>query len=210
MLTLADVEATLKRLADDRPVFHSEADFQHALAWSLREQFPDLAVRLEYPLPSESGRAYADIWLPTREGPIVLELKYWKRNLQVTIDGEEFNLGDQDARDLCRYDFIKDVTRVERLVAEDYARGGAVIAITNDPGYWSQGRRGTFDAEFRIQEGRRLTGTLRWDSETGDGTKRGREPDLRLLGEHRVVWQHYSTVGAGGYPEFRYLFLPVE
>ena len=109
-----------------------------------------------------------------------------------------------------RYDFIKDVTRVERLVAEGHARAGAVIAITNDPGYWSQGRRGTFDAEFRIQEGRRLTGTLRWDSETGDGTKRGREPDLRLLGEHRVVWQPYSTVGAGGYPEFRYLFLPVE
>ena len=100
MLTLADVEATLKRLADDRPVFHSEADFQHALAWSLREQFPDLAVRLEYPLPSEGGRAYADVWLRTPEGPIVLELKYWKRNLQITIDGEEFNLPDQGAQDI--------------------------------------------------------------------------------------------------------------
>ena len=31
MLTLADVEATLKHLAEGRPIFHSEADFQHAL-----------------------------------------------------------------------------------------------------------------------------------------------------------------------------------
>ena len=210
MLTLADIEETLKQLAHDRPVFHSEADFQHALAWLLRERFPDLAVRLEYPLPSESGRAYADIWLRTPEGPIVLELKYWKRNLQATIDGEEFSLGDQDARDLCRYDFIKDVTRVERLVAEGHARAGAVIAVTNDPGYWSRGRQGTFDAEFRIQDGRRLTGTLRWHPETGPGTRRGREADLRLLGEHQAAWPPHSTAGAGGYPEFRYLFLPVE
>ena len=210
MLTLADIEATLKRLAGDRPVFHSEADFQHALAWGLRERFPGLPVRLEYPLPSARGRAYADIWLPTPEGPVVLELKYWKRDLRVTIDGEMFTLGNQDARDINRYDLIKDITRVERLVDAEHARAGAVIAITNDPGYWRKGRPNTVDADFRIHDGRRLTGTVGWADAAGDGTTRGREAPLTLRGVYQPAWQPYSKVARGRFTEFRYLLLPVD
>ncbi len=210
MLTLADVEATLKQLAHERPLFHSEADFQHAVAWLLRERFPDLAVRLEYPLPSESGRAYADIWLRTAQGPIALELKYWKRNLQVTLDGEEFNLRFQGAQDLARYDFLKDVSRVERLVAEKRARAGAVIAITNDHLYWQEGRPNTVDADFRIHEGRRLSGTMRWSDAASAGTTQSREAPITLGGEYRPAWKHYFTVDGQQYGEFRYLFLSVE
>lgn len=35
---LFDVPALLGRLASERPVFHSEADFQHALAWALHQE----------------------------------------------------------------------------------------------------------------------------------------------------------------------------
>ncbi len=210
MLTFADIEATLKYLAGDRPIFHSEADFQHALAWSLHQRFPGLAVRLEYPLPLEGGRAYADIWLPTPEGPVVLELKYWKRKLQITLDGEEFNLGDQDARDINRYDLIKDITRVERLVDAEHARAGAVIAITNDPGYWRKGRPNTVDADFRIHDGRRLTGTVGWADAASDGTKQSREAPLTLRGVYQPAWKPYSKVARGRFTEFRYLFLPVD
>jgi hypothetical protein len=31
-----------------RPLFHSEADFQHALAWRLQEQHRQISIRLEY------------------------------------------------------------------------------------------------------------------------------------------------------------------
>ncbi|MCY3918487.1 MAG: hypothetical protein OXG38_01615 [Chloroflexi bacterium] len=210
MLTLADVEATLKQLAHERPVFHSEADFQHAFAWGLRERFPDLRVRLEYPLPSESGGAYADIWLPTPEGPVVLELKYWTRETRVTWADEEFSLRDQSANDIRRYDFLKDVSRVERLVADKRARAGAVIAITNDHLYWQEGRPNTVDAEFRIHEGRRLSGTMRWSDAASAGTTQSREAPITLRGEYLPAWRPYSTVPGGPYGEFRYLFHTVE
>lgn len=42
-MTAAMVEASLGRLAARRPVFHSEADFQHALAWQLQLDHPTLA-----------------------------------------------------------------------------------------------------------------------------------------------------------------------
>ena len=92
-------------------------------------------MRLEYPLSWENGRACADILLRTPEGPVVLELKYWKRGLQVALEGEECALQNQGAHDVSRYDFVKGLVRIERLVAERYARAGAVLASANDPGY---------------------------------------------------------------------------
>ena len=160
--------------------------------------------------PSESGRAYADIWLRTAQGPVALELKYWKRNLQVTLDGEEFNLPFQSAQDINRYDLLKDVSRVERLVDAERARAGAVIAVTNDPGYWQEGRPNTVDAEFRIHEGRQLTATMVWAETASAGTKRGREAPITLRDKYRPAWKHYFAVDGQQYGEFRYLFLPVE
>ena len=34
-------------LARVRPLFHSEADFQHAFAWQLHSAHPDARIRLE-------------------------------------------------------------------------------------------------------------------------------------------------------------------
>lgn len=209
MLAIADVEETLRTLSGERPIFHSEADFQHALAWSLRERFDDIGVRLEFPLPWEDGRAYADIWLRTPEGPVVLELKYWKRELRVTLADEQFMLRNQAAQDLGRYDFVKDLARIERLVSGEHARAGAVVAITNDQGYWRRGRRGTVDADFRLHEGRWLSGNLRWAPHTG-GTRLGRDDALNVAGTHDVRWKPYSQMGEERAGEFRYLFIGIE
>jgi hypothetical protein len=51
-----EVAEILSRLAKKRPIFHSEADFQHALAWEVRGMHADADIRLEVPVPLE-GRA---------------------------------------------------------------------------------------------------------------------------------------------------------
>ena len=72
------ISSLIEDLSLLRPVFHSEADFQHALAWHIREVMPDCQVRLEFkPFPAE--RVYLDIWLPTLGTAI--ELKYLTRKL---------------------------------------------------------------------------------------------------------------------------------
>ena len=56
-MVVVDIQAAMQRLAPVRPVFHSEADFKHALAWALQEGSPTLRVQLEYrPFPDK--RAY--------------------------------------------------------------------------------------------------------------------------------------------------------
>ena len=48
-----NVTSLMDAPARDRPVFHSEADFQHALAWCIHEAIPDGGCRLEFkPFPA--------------------------------------------------------------------------------------------------------------------------------------------------------------
>jgi hypothetical protein len=46
--------AILGALALKRPIFHSEADFQHAVAWEIHSRRPELSVRLEFRPPHMS------------------------------------------------------------------------------------------------------------------------------------------------------------
>jgi hypothetical protein len=48
-----DAVTMLSLLAERRPVFHSERDFQHALAWQIQLAYPEAQIRLE-PRPRRS------------------------------------------------------------------------------------------------------------------------------------------------------------
>lgn len=201
---MRDVEELLASLAQERPVFHSEADFQFALAWAWQRRWPDAAIRLEYRIALAGERAYADLWIRDGDVTTYVEVKYWKRSLETTVGGESFSLGNQAAQDLSRYDFIKDLARVERVVEAGHATRGLVIALTNDQGYWNDPRPGTVDAAFRLHEGRTLLGELAWAEHAGLGTTATRRAILRIGGEYRCHWQPYSNLGVRG-GEFRYL-----
>lgn len=202
------LDDVLKDLAAQRPVFHSEADFQHALAWAIHEADPDIPIRLEYkPLLDE--RLYLDVWLG-REPPIAIELKYATRSLDVTVSRERFILKDQAAQDWTRYDFLKDVTRLERIATVLPGASGFALLLTNDHLYWRcGGRPDTVDAAFRLHEGRKVSGELRWLAHAGAGTTSGREQPIDLRARYDLAWRPYSNVGAGAYSELRYLLVAV-
>lgn len=205
----SDVADVLSELASHRAVFHSEADFQFALAWQWQQRAQEAKIRLEYPLPSEDRRTYADLWIQEAGITSYLELKYWKRGLRVISSGERFNLVDQGAHDISRYDFLRDLKRVERMVRSGHANRGAVVALTNDPLYWTAGTGDTVDADFRLHDGRLLSGELAWGPDAGTGMTKGREQSLRFVGAYRCHWLPYSQL-PGQYGEFRYLCLAVE
>ena len=191
-------------LARTRPVFHSEADFQFALAWRIREA-TGLGVRLEYPrIPKE--RVYLDIWLP--EVMTAIELKYFKKKLDIEVGGERFALADQSAQDINRYHFVRDIERVEG------AGGGIVVALTNDPNYWTRGsKENPIDAEFRLHEGRTLPANKRlaWARHAATGRNK---PPVRLQHSYPLAWRNYGPPLAGaadaGSRHFRYLMVEVQ
>ena len=63
--TTLDIVHVMSELAGTRPVFHSEADFQHALACCIHSSLTDGDARLEYK-PDPIKPVYLDLWLAHR------------------------------------------------------------------------------------------------------------------------------------------------
>ena len=57
---MIDITDVLDELSKNRPVFHSEADFQHALGWKIHEKYPDFNIRLEKRVNLNANEIYLD------------------------------------------------------------------------------------------------------------------------------------------------------
>ena len=143
---MIDWQTIIHQLSAERPIFHSEADFQHALAWKIHEMHPEVKVRLEY-RPFATERLHVDLWLGCSKIVVAVELKYLTRRIRAQVNEEEFNLSNQAAQDIRRYDFVSDLVRLERICDTGKATTGYAILLTNDQAHWQEsGRFGTADS----------------------------------------------------------------
>lgn len=189
---MLDVRGCLEELKNERPVFLSEADFQHALAWKVHEKNPSAKIILEYPVRESGKTKHMDIVVFLDGCRCAIELKFKTKEDEVTIYGEPFELSNQSAQDLGRYDFCKDIERVEK-----FGKGYAVL-LTNDELYWKPGRTNTNDAPFRLNPERgAIHGRLK-------GSIKEREGEIILRGTYPLEWKPYSSDG------FCYLLLEVQ
>ncbi|MET8036684.1 hypothetical protein ACFWA4_25960 [Streptomyces sp. NPDC060011] len=201
---LGDVMAQLARR---RPIFHSEADLQHAFAQSLWELAPDVRSRLEVPQRAEDKAEYLDLLCIGPSVSTAIEFKYFTRRWAgaAGTPAEEYELKDHAAADLARLHFVRDIVRLERFCRRSDQNGFAIL-LTNAASLWSvpgRGREQSRDRDFRIHEGRELVGKLLWAEGTYEGNT------CTLHGRYPLRWEPYSQqAGAGG--EFRYLVVPVS
>ena len=202
------MDALLTGLAVERPVFHSEADFQHSLAWQAHLQYPTAQIRLERPI----GRLHMDMCCVIDDQTYVFELKYKTCAATFSIAGEEFHLQNHGAYPPSRYDFVKDLARLEAVVrnSEQLVFGFAIL-LTNDRAYWSDPQRtGGVSAAFGIHEGKRILGEVDWGPATSPGTKKNREQAITLAAEYLMRWRDYSNLDARAQSRFRSLCVPVS
>ncbi|XVS61868.1 hypothetical protein ACQPYE_26730 [Actinosynnema sp. CA-299493] len=187
----------LSGLARARPVFHSEADLQHALAWQAHLLHPHVQVRLEIrPDPAVRERLDLLLYRPDLGRSTAIEVKYWKKRWSGTVAGERFDLPNQGAHDIRRYDFLKDISRVERFVAARAGCDGLVLLWSNDDLDWRPPTtfRATAADAFRIHEDATLSGERAWSAQAGAGTTKGREQPITLTGHYRMVWRDFSML----------------
>jgi hypothetical protein len=208
-----DLPDLVRGLARRRPVFHSEADLQQALAWQAHLAYSDIQVRLEVriPEPSRPGhRERVDLLIRGDNGLLAVEVKYLTDALSVVHDGEVFELLRQGAQDISGYDVVKDVFRVEHFVRTGFCVAGAVLVISNDPSYWTDPAHGrsTNAAAFRLYDGSTLSGERAWGDRAAASTRTGRETPLVLAGTHTLRWADFSLLpGVRG--RFRSLLIEV-
>lgn len=205
-----DIKLVLDRLWACKRIFVSEADFQFSLAWQIKAAYPDAEIRLEY-IPWQFDRGmHIDILVLLNGKMIPIELKYKTKHIAGSIQGEEIYLKDHSAHDCGRYDFLKDVQRLEEVsgcgiypIEEAYA-----VLLTNDPAYWRPSSKPSpVDQQFRIHEGAVISGARRWGEGAGAGTIRSREGAIELRGTYCITWQDYNPVDAC---QFKYCVVRVN
>ena len=203
---MLEPERIMTALAKIRALYHSEADFQHAFAWQLHRSSPEWNIRLEVPVRTSSGSIHLDLLARSAAGEVAIELKYKTRALATVLQGEQFNLVSHSAQDLGRYDFFKDLSRVETFAASGPNRSGYVIFLTNDSAYWKPpGSLAYGYAAFTMHEGCSALGNLAWSERASEGTRKGRQSAIELQGNYSLTWAEYSSVPARSYGNFRYL-----
>ena len=202
-----DMNSGREALAESSPVFHWESDFKHALSWQIQQTDPSLRIRQEVGnLIEGPDRRYMDTWLP--DSGTAIELKYLTRAAVIVHEDEEFRLQDQSAQDSRRYDFCLDIARLEGIVRSEKAAAGNAILLTNDHLYWNPPNKAEAnDADFVIDEKRKITGTPAWSPRAGRGTINGRENPVEIRGRYQARWREYFDPEGTGYTWFRYLLL---
>ncbi len=201
-----NIASVLAALTVSRRLFQSEKDFQLHLAWEMKSL--GCEVCLEYDPVCFDGNAAIDI-LVVKPELVAVELKYRTRLFSHESVGHSFALKNHAAEDVSRYDFWKDVWRLETVVHSGKASRGFAIFLTNNRGYWQPGREGTADAHFRMNEGRLVSGRLAWSPRASEGTMKGREGQIDLRGQYGLRWAEYSKL-PGDNGVFRYLLVEVS
>lgn len=210
-----NVSQIMEMLSRARPVFYSEADFQHAFAWQVHLQNPNYIIQLEYPIsPGQEADEYLDVLVSDSKNKVAVELKYKTSTLLAPIGGDIFLLKSHGAQDQGRYDFLKDVQRLEKYLSDNPNSIGYAIFLSNDSSYWKPGRNEkTVCDDFRLTEGRNISATLNWGESAGKGTIRKRESPIILKNTYECVWREYSNIERHEYvkgsTQFKYLVLDV-
>lgn len=208
---MLDIHVILAALANRRPVFHSEADFQHALAWALHEYDQKANVRLEKRVSTASSRVHIDLLFQSQKSALAIELKYKTRAVKLFHADEQFDLLNQSAQDIGRHDFIKDIGRLEHYVQSHPGSVGYALLLTNDRTYWSKStKQNPVDSAFRLDEGQVLQGSVTWGSMASAGTKHKREEPIILRGRYAISWHDYSCHGEDHCKRFRYALVRVS
>lgn len=223
------IQTAIHDLKNERSIFHSEDDLKLALALKIKEQNPQFKIRLEKPFsiemvePVESKKehkvnASVDILVYTEQGvPVPIELKYKTKKLDtcVDVDGEKYDLTQQGAHNIGRYNFRKDIYRVEKQLEQlDNAEVGYVLKITNDLAYINNdvSETGNLDKNFSCHEGATIeSGERHWHYKGTDKKHwtiiKGQRFLLDLKNDYPVRWETYSNVKNS---EFKYCLIEVK
>ena len=190
-----DILAVINSLREKRTIFHSEADFQFALAWEIQLIYPNAIVRLEYPPPHDPTK-YIDIIVSLDGNIYPIELKYKTKLFNAKVGGELYYLKNHGAQDIGKYDFVKDIYRLETFREHIFGyKEGYAIWLTNDPYYWNKPKSDTAGyLAFSVHQGAVKEGTMAWGESMNEGSIKGREKPIFLSGSYLIDWQDYCRV----------------
>ena len=226
MTTLDTVKEDVCRFLDENDkLLFNERDLQMNLAIYLKERGHYDRVEVEYYIPTEmlpdykkldpkNDRLYLDI-VVVKDGMYVpIELKYKTKETDLKIerfgelcteasdDTEKDVLKNQGAQNLGRYNFWKDVKRIELVKQKfDAVLGGVAVFVTNDTLYLKPPTKRSSNILFSMADGKQLM-QKHWRK--ADSKLAKKYPNFEVEKEYSIQWRkkdvspnvqlHYCTL----------------
>lgn len=200
MISKAVFENILQDFASQWKLFSNERQFQLELAWALKEK--GYTVFLEV-LEDSEEKNYIDLIIKVTDTEyIAIELKYTtkQKRMNYNVNGRIVPMYAQGAGDVRRFDYLKDVQRIEKLLQKEDALGltkakivsGYAIIMTNDS-YSKKVGEDTGYREVTLYEGRVFSA-----NETMRLHIKGYEDRVPvcLSNEYVCNWENYNLDGA--------------
>lgn len=179
--------AVIESLRRKCPIFHSEADFQFALAWKIHQEYSDVEIRLEVSC-NTSIKGRVDIVVQFNGTVFPIELKYLKKKLLFQVNGEQFSLVD-GAHDIDMHDCIKDIARLETFQSQmNGFTAGCAVWLTNDAAYWNPEYNASYYSAFHTPQGEVKTGAMAYAAGAKLNSNIEYGSPITLSGSYDVHW----------------------
>lgn len=185
----------------NKELLFNERDFQMHLATFLRNTGKYDDVDLEYYVPHKKLSNYIwkselrlDILVRGGEEFLPIELKYKTKRVKKTLTRFEEKIPDvevlknQGAQDLGKYDFWKDVRRVE-LVRQRFRniKNGLAVFVTNDDSYTKPSREKSNSYLLNMDEGMHSIKKYWADSKSACAQN---HPNFNVEKEYHIHWNN--------------------
>ena len=199
---LSVVHTDVKQFLDtNKELLFNERDLQIHLATYLRQTGHYDDVDVEYYVPLSELENYIwnnelriDVLVRKGDEYLPIELKYKTKSVKKRIPrfGEQVAsdievMKNQGAQDLGKYDFWKDVRRIEIVRKRFKAiKNGLAVFVTNDPAYLQSGRDLSNHIKFSMTEGAHGKEKHWLDK---DSTCCKTHPDFDVYNEYSIHWE---------------------
>ena len=202
MALLKVVHTDVKQFLDtNRELLFNERDLQMHLATFLRQtgHYDDVDVEYYVPLSELEGYIWnnelrMDVLVRKGREYLPIELKYKTRTVRKrllrfgeSVAEEVVVMKNQGAQDVGKYDFWKDVRRIE-IVRNRFGNisNGLAVFVTNDPSYVQRGREESNHIKFSMDEG--VHGKEKhWLNKNSVCCKTN--PDFEVEKEYSIHWE---------------------
>lgn len=201
-----DMGLIVDKLKERRKIFVSEADFQLELAWTIKENYPNAKIRLEY-CPTFDLNMHIDILVVIENKWYPIELKYKTKDCTKVVDDEIFNLKNHGAKDVNSYLYLKDIMRIEKIRnnVKEFDTGYTMF-ITNDISYIKKPlKKNCVYKQFSLEDKIVKSGTMFWEKTASKGTMKNCEKPIVLKDSYYINWKCYSKLDDENTGTFMYV-----
>lgn len=195
-------------------IFISEKDLVFCFGLFLHKKFPDATIKFEFPFTiaysynskvvnvkdkDKCKSGYLDLYVILNEKTYGFEFKYKTKEMSVQNDLLSFKLKNQGAQDLLRFEFRKDIHRLEYLKQNTNKPKidiGFAILLSNDNTLYNNEEKETADIELRFSDEIPIQGgSFNWHPKDKNASWL-KEPkftmDLKLRTEgYEIKWYKY-------------------